>query len=77
MKIDRKLVKRINDITCSDNRTRVNEEDVIWMLEELVSEIDRLEEELEDYKEYVNENYRPISTREMYDLDDSDFIEML
>lgn len=77
MKINKDLLKRINEILYEDNTTTVSEEDVTYMLEELVSEIDRLEEELEDYKEYVNENYRPISTKEMYGIDDRDFIEML
>lgn len=77
MKINKDLLKRINEILYEDNTTTVSEEDVTYMLEELVSEIDRLEEELEDYKEYVKDNYKPLSTRELYGLNDRDFIEIL
>lgn len=77
MDIDNNLLEKIIKIIGTQIGVPVSEDDVIYMLEELVSEIDRLEEELEDYKEYVKDNYKPLSTRELYDIDDSDFIEML
>lgn len=77
MKIDKKLVRQINEITRSKSKTRVSEEDVIWMLEELVSEVYRLEEQYEDFREYVRDNYRPISYEEQIDYNEEDFIELL
>lgn len=73
MEIDKNLLIKINELIGSI----LSEEDVIYMLEELVSEIERLEEEFENYKEYVKDNYRFIPSSEMYDISDRDFIEIL
>ena len=44
----------------------VSIEDLIAIIEDLDSDKEELEEELEDLKNDLEENYRPISSEEMY-----------
>ena len=44
----------------------VSVEDLIAIIEDLDSDKERLEEELEDLKNDLEENYKPISSEEMY-----------
>lgn len=49
--------------------------DLIARLEELYGEVETLEEQFEDYKEYVSENYKqiPKSYYEEYGISEKDF----
>lgn len=48
--------------------------ELIAIIEDIDSDKERLEEELEDLKRDVEDNYRPISPEEMYGIDDRDFM---
>ena len=48
--------------------------ELIAIIEDIDSDKERLEEELEDLKQDVEDNYRPISPEEMYGIDDKDFM---
>lgn len=48
--------------------------ELIAIIEDVDSDKERLEEELEDLKRDVEDNYRPISPEEMYGIDDRDFM---
>jgi len=48
--------------------------ELIAIIEDIDSDKERLEEELEDLKRDVEDNYRPISPEEMYGIDDRDFL---
>ena len=67
MKIEKGLLKKIEDITLTDyeatdtkneNEAFVDVEGIICMLEDLLLEIGRLEEQIEDMHEYYQEHYR-------------------
>lgn len=61
------LYKRIQQITFTDYELKANElkPESIWnMVEDLFYEIEHLEEELEDIKQDIEANYRPISQEE-------------
>ena len=87
MKIDKELYERVKKVTMTDfeaQYTKDPDDDFVWilndytidsMLEELLMEIDRIEEEYEDYKEYVSENYKqiPKSYYEEYGISEKDF----
>lgn len=87
MKIYKDLYERTKEKTLTDfgadykkdpddEYVYVYNEDIInSMLEELLMEIDRLEEEYEDYKENVSENYKqiPKSYYELYGVSEKDF----
>ena len=49
-------------------------ENVMGIVEDLLSEINSLGEKLEDLENDVRENYRPIPVAEQYDISDEDFI---
>lgn len=50
------------------------EDDVIRLLEDLVSNYHILKEKFEDYKQDVEDNYRPIPVAEQVGISDRDFI---
>ena len=49
-------------------------ENVMGIVEDLLSEINSLGEKLEDLENDVRENYRPIPVAEQYGISDEDFI---
>lgn len=49
-------------------------EEVINKIEELECELKSTQEEYEDYKEYVKENYREISYSQQVGISDEDFV---
>lgn len=48
-------------------------EDLLVVLEELYADKERLEEELEDLRQDIRDNYKPISPYEMYGVSERDF----
>lgn len=48
-------------------------EDLLVVLEELYADKERIEEEYEDFKRQVEDNYEPISPYEMYGVSERDF----
>lgn len=86
MKIDKELYERVKKVTMTDfeaQYTKDTDDDYVWilndytidsMLEELLMEIDRIEEEYEDFKQNVEDNYRRIPISEQVGISDKDFI---
>ena len=69
MVIDEKLYNEIKEITSTDyegwldkekEQVFVTSDNIEGMLEDLICEIQHIQEEFEDYKEFVNENYKQI-----------------
>lgn len=48
----------------------VSVEEIISLLEDLKGEYDELEEQFEDFKKDVEDNYRPVSIREQIDYNE-------
>ena len=48
-------------------------DELLGLTEDLIGEVDSLEEQLEDLKQDLHDNYKPISASEMYDIDDRYF----
>lgn len=66
MLIDKELLKRISEVTIGDyepystknkNEKYIEPDNVICMLEDLLMEIDRLDEQIEDIREFYQEHY--------------------
>lgn len=74
MEIDKNILERVNKITGFIITNPLSEDDVIYIIENLSGEVDRLEEELEDLKEEINENYKPYTKAELYGVSDKDFL---
>lgn len=75
MDIDYSLKKDIEKIVGHEiEPMTLEEDDVIGLLEDLVSNYHILEKEFEDYKKDIEDNYRPIPIAEQVGISDRDFI---
>ena len=75
MDIDHSLKKDIEKIVDYEiEPMTLKEDDVISILEDLVSNYHILKKEFEDYKKYIEDNYKPISIAEQVGISDRDFI---
>lgn len=75
MDIDYSLKKNIEKIVDYEiEPMTLEEDDVISILEDLVSNYHILKKEFEDYKKYIEDNYKPISIAEQVGISDRDFI---
>lgn len=67
----------INITNADDCKGFIDDDNVADMIDELCSEIDRLQEQLEEQKEYyeetINDCYKPISPYEFYGVSEHDF----
>lgn len=50
-------------------------EDLFEIIDDLYFKLDRLQEEFDDYKEYVKDNYRELSQAELIGFNERDFYE--
>lgn len=77
-------LKRASEITLTDYNIRwfdaeniegyIDGEDLLSIIDDLIYEVDRLEEQIEDIKEDIRDNYKPISYAEQVGISDGDFI---
>lgn len=75
MDIDYSLKKNIEKIVDYEiEPMTLEEDDVIGILEDLVSNYHILEKKFEDYKKDIEDNYKPISIAEQVGISDRDFI---
>ena len=77
IQLNEDLYKKIQSITMTDYEAKgdfIPSESIEPMLEDLISEIDRLQEKYEDLEQNINDNYRAIIPAEMYGITDKDFI---
>lgn len=50
-------------------------EDLFCIIDDLCYKLDHLQEEFDDYKQYVDDNYRPLSQAELIGCNERDFYE--
>lgn len=75
MDIDYSLKKDIEKIVNYEIEPfEMTEDDVISLLEDLVGKYQILKKEFEDYKQDIEDNYRPIPIAEQVGISDRDFI---
>lgn len=75
MDIDHSLKKDIEKIVNYEiEPMSLEEDDVIGILEDLVGKYRTLEEELENTKQDLEDNYRPIPISEQVGISDRDFM---
>lgn len=63
------MIKKIQEITMHDYELKGNfiPQNSLWlMVEDLLCELDNKEEKLENYKQYVADNYRQLNDEEIY-----------
>lgn len=69
--ISDELKDKISKITSTEYKEL---EDIECLIEDLIYYYEHLEEEFEDYKEYVKENYNMKSPYETYGISKEDFV---
>lgn len=65
---EKKIIKKVQERTITEYDIQndfINVEHIMYMVEDLLNEIDRLEEELEEEIQDKNDNYRRLSYSEM------------
>ncbi|MBQ5695656.1 MAG: hypothetical protein IIV48_03270 [Clostridium sp.] len=65
---EKEIVKKVQERTITEYDIQndfINVEHIMYMVEDLLNEIDRLEEELEEEIQDKNDNYRRLSYSEM------------
>lgn len=65
---EKKIIKKVQERTITEYDIQndfINVEHIMYMVEDLLNEIDRLEEELEEEIQDKNDNYRRLSYEEM------------
>lgn len=75
---EKETIKRVSEITYTDYEMEgkfIPVENLIAAIEDLLLEIGRLEEKIEDMERDIEENYKPISYAEQIDYRERDFYE--
>ena len=64
---EKKIIERAETLTCYDYKRKddlIPADSFIDIIEDLIIEIDHIQEELDDFKQDVNDNYEPITIKE-------------
>ena len=66
MKLTEELEKKVYEITNTDYSEQLQDYEIIDLIEELVNEIDKLEQEKKDIEQDRDDNYKPLSYKELW-----------
>ena len=66
MKLTEELEKKVYEITNTDYSGILQDFEIIDLIEELVNEIDKLEKEKKDIEQDRDDNYKPLSYKELW-----------
>lgn len=66
MKLTEELEKKVYEITSTDYSGQLQDFEIIDLIEELVNEIDKLEQEKKDIEQDRDDNYKPLSYKELW-----------
>lgn len=76
IKIDDEIIKKVEAITMTNYATTsmISVDKIVDMLNNMIVEYDRLEEEKEDLENDLENNYQKIDKNEQYEIYNHDFI---
>ena len=66
MKLTEELEKKVYEITNTDYSGQLQDYEIIDLIEELVNKIDDLEKEKKDIEQDRDDNYKPLSYKELW-----------
>ena len=66
MKLTEELAKKIYEITNTDYSEQLKDYEIIDLIEELVNKINDLEKEKKDIEQDRDDNYKPLSYKELW-----------
>lgn len=70
---EQETIKNANSITLAQDQDSYTIGDLFRIIEELTWSYHNLEEEFEDYKQMIEDNYKPIDPYSMYGVSANDF----
>lgn len=84
MNIDLNTYLRVQELTCTQygnlavfkdkEQALIDNDTVESMIEDLICEIDRLKEQIEDMEQDIKDNYKKVPVAEQVGIRDSDFL---
>ena len=66
IELTEELEKKLYEITNTDYSGQLKDFEIIDLIEELVNEIDKLEQEKKDIEQDRDDNYKPLSYKELW-----------
>lgn len=66
IELTEELEKKVYEITNTDYSGQLQDFEIIDLIEELVNEIDKLEKEKKDIEQDRDDNYKPLSYKELW-----------
>lgn len=66
IELSNELAKKIYEITNTDYSGKLQDFEIIDLIEELVNKIDKLEQEKKDIEQDRDDNYKPLSYKELW-----------
>lgn len=66
IELTEELEKKVYEITNTDYSGKLKDFEIIDLIEELVNEIDKLEKEKKDIEQDRDDNYKPLSYKELW-----------
>ena len=66
MKLTEELEKQVYEITSTDYSGKLQDFEIIDLIEELVNKINDLEQEKKDIEQDRDDNYKPLSYKELW-----------
>ena len=66
IELSNELAKKIYEITNTDYSDQLQDYEIIDLIEELVNKIDKLEQEKKDIEQDRDDNYKPLSYKELW-----------
>ena len=78
------ILRRVSQLTLTDYEVKwfntddiegyINAEEIVYMIGDLINEIEQLEEKIRNMEQDIQDNYRPIPVSEQVGISDKDFI---
>ena len=66
IELTEELEKKVYEITNTDYSGQLKDHEIIDLIEELVNKIDKLEKEKKDIEQDRDDNYKPLSYKELW-----------
>lgn len=66
LELNDKIVEKVNKITTTDYSGLLQDFEIEQLIEDLVYEIETKEQEIKEIKKDIEDNYKPLSSEELY-----------
>lgn len=74
MELSKDLLKKISEVVGHDINNPLTSDDIIYILESMSYELDKVQKDLDDLEADLRDNYRPISYKEQIGYNEKDYV---